>query len=391
MKYSFRLPPGNYRYTLKIFYGGELKEGENFYRYYVGGEVTWVDELDSNMANLTELNNIASELGYQTTEINYLYRSPTSGNLVKITADQHVTNMIEELPISRELELYIDGVREEEEPEEYPIILFWNCRGLNDAVKLMLRVLVSVHGPTIIFLIETRLSSAVIKELSSSLGFRNIRDSPTSRNVDDIDNCVGLAMLWKTKAKLHFLDKTSNYLDFIVNAGPNNEKWRLTGFYGHPKLKERSLEWLQNLSKNIDLPWLCFGDFNEILDHEEKRGGRKKANLKILAFKNVIKGCDLHDLPFKGRRFTWANNGIKERLDRGLVSSTWKDIFPSPGVFHCTDKTISDHLPIVIKTDGRKQKLRNIETLYAPMRRWRMCFHLLISWKMCIMIRNVSL
>lgn len=86
MKYSFRLPPGNYKYTLKNFYGGELKEGEIFYRYYVGGEVTWVDELDPNMANLTELNNIASELGYQTTEINYLYRSPTSGNIVKITS-----------------------------------------------------------------------------------------------------------------------------------------------------------------------------------------------------------------------------------------------------------------------------------------------------------------
>lgn len=151
------------------------------------------------MANLTELNNIASVLGYHTTEINYLYRSPTSENLVKITLDQHVTNMIEELPISRELELYIDGVREEEEPEEYPIILFWNFRGFNNSVKLMLRVLVSMHDPTIIFLIETCLSSAVIKEISSSLGFRNIRDSPTSRNVDDIDNCVGLVMLLKTK------------------------------------------------------------------------------------------------------------------------------------------------------------------------------------------------
>lgn len=39
MKYSFRQPPGNYKYTLKIFYGGELKEGEIFYRYYEGGEV----------------------------------------------------------------------------------------------------------------------------------------------------------------------------------------------------------------------------------------------------------------------------------------------------------------------------------------------------------------
>lgn len=157
--------------------------------------------------------------------------------------------MVEEIPVSRDLDIYFDGVRKKEESEEYPTILLWNCRGLRDPTIDMLKVIINIYGPSIIFLIETRLSSKVIKIVSSKLGFQNVWDSAVTKAAAGEDNCVGLAMLMKPTMNVTFLGKTSNYLDFVITVDSTGEKWRLTGFYGHPKLKNRSWEWLKSYQK----------------------------------------------------------------------------------------------------------------------------------------------
>ena len=66
-----------------------------------------------------------------------------------------------------------------------------------------------------------------------------------------------------------------------------------------------------------DSPWICCGDFNEILDKSEKFGGRQKMQLGIDNFRRTIDICHLHDLGFEGDDcFTWSNGSVFERLDR---------------------------------------------------------------------------
>lgn len=50
-------------------------------------------------------------------------------------------------------------------------------------------------------------------------------------------------------------------------------QWRITRFYVHPKTHRRKESWnfLDALNCQFNLPWLCFGDFNEILSMKEKR------------------------------------------------------------------------------------------------------------------------
>lgn len=59
--------------------------------------------------------------------------------------------------------------------------------------------------------------------------------------------------------------------------GPESEQelWRLTGFYGEAKreLRYQSWELLDWLSAQSSLPWLCVGDFNEVLEASEQFGG----------------------------------------------------------------------------------------------------------------------
>ena len=51
-------------------------------------------------------------------------------------------------------------------------------------------------------------------------------------------------------------------------------KWRFTGIYGEPKMEKKEETWrlLRNLHHQEKLPWVCMGDFNEILYNFEKQG-----------------------------------------------------------------------------------------------------------------------
>ena len=48
--------------------------------------------------------------------------------------------------------------------------------------------------------------------------------------------------------------------------------WRFLGFYGDPSPNKRV-----NLREVDSLPWVCGGDFNELLCMNEKVGGSKKS------------------------------------------------------------------------------------------------------------------
>lgn len=53
------------------------------------------------------------------------------------------------------------------------------------------------------------------------------------------------------------------------------KKWHFTGFYGHWETRKREESWrlLESLSHRSDLPWICIGDYNEIMCAKEKEGG----------------------------------------------------------------------------------------------------------------------
>ena len=53
--------------------------------------------------------------------------------------------------------------------------------------------------------------------------------------------------------------------------------------------------------------WLCLGDFNEIMDANEKFGGLPKSRRQMMGFRDTLLSCNLHDLGFVGPKYTWSN------------------------------------------------------------------------------------
>ncbi|KAI9105191.1 hypothetical protein K1719_022720 [Acacia pycnantha] len=61
-----------------------------------------------------------------------------------------------------------------------------------------------------------------------------------------------------------------------ASCASQNIKFLFTAVYGSPQKQYRRYIWqdLASLAKNISSPWILVGDFNAILHHNERQGGR---------------------------------------------------------------------------------------------------------------------
>ncbi|KAH9750466.1 reverse transcriptase domain-containing protein [Citrus sinensis] len=140
----------------------------------------------------------------------------------------------------------------------------------------------------------------------------------------------GLALLWSSEVTVHIQSYSKHHIDSVVYA-ENGSYWRCTGVYGHLVAGQKYHTWtlLKRLASFSSLPWLCFGDFNEILLPNEKKGGNNREIKLMYEFREAIRECDLRDMGWKGMPFTWSNKRyeaglIEERLDRFLCNKSWE-------------------------------------------------------------------
>ncbi|XP_030931655.1 uncharacterized protein LOC115957525 [Quercus lobata] len=227
----------------------------------------------------------------------------------------------------------------------------WNCRGLGrPRAVLELTEMVKKYSPSIIFLMETRSKDSTLKNLRSKLNLENVHIVPRHNTGG------GLALYWKNGTDLHIIDSSPSHIDAVVNPGVD-DAWWFTGFYGNPVTVNREHSWilLKHLCLKMDLPWLCLGDFNEIVKAEEKIGGAPHRERQMTDFRAALDFCGLCDLGYVGSPYTWCNNqfdGVVTwiRLDRGVATTAWTQLFPSFRVHHIAG-SLSDHCPLWVCLD----------------------------------------
>jgi hypothetical protein len=204
-----------------------------------------------------------------------------------------------------------------------------------------------MHNPMVLFLSETKMSASRSQELKRRLGF------PHAFGVNSDGLSGGLVMLWKDEVVLDLKTYSKYHIDMWVTEDiTNGRKWRFTGFYGVSKRSQRKESWrlLRFLRNASDLPWLCAGDFNEVLSDQEQFGGNDREEWMMEGFREVVQYCGFTDLGFSGAPFTWDNrrdgvHNIKVRLDRALADEKWLDLFGDSVVSH-VQTTVSDHCAI---------------------------------------------
>ena len=99
----------------------------------------------------------------------------------------------------------------------------------------------------------------------------------------------------------------------------------LTNVYGPPRAEQKvSFLDLLVVIKDIsdDKPWILGGDFNLIMNLEEKKGGIRNLNLASVYFNVLIDTLDLIDVRTSNGIFAWNNKKVG---DRGIAC--WLDLF----------------------------------------------------------------
>uniref|UniRef100_A0A453KYM4 Reverse transcriptase domain-containing protein n=2 Tax=Aegilops tauschii subsp. strangulata TaxID=200361 RepID=A0A453KYM4_AEGTS len=176
----------------------------------------------------------------------------------------------------------------------------------------------------------------------------------------------GLALMWKrhVNAKLHNYSRYHIDMEIVEQDG---YKWQFTGVYGEPSSDKKDNTWklLKILNQQLNLPWLCAGDFIEVLYGHEKKGGPGRSQRSMEKFRMALLECGLRDLGYSGDKYTWRNNShearfyIKERLDQAVATREWCARFPSYQVTN-GDPRHSDHRPVTISVEGTKRQSRRL-------------------------------
>jgi len=175
-------------------------------------------------------------------------------------------------------------------------LITWNCRGLGNGPAI--RGLLDVQkreAPDILFLSETKHDGKWMDWLRWKLQLPNLV------TVDSEGASGGLALFWSREVDITLKSFSKYHIDSVIK-GENDIEWRFTGIYGESKNEEKDKTWgmMHNLKDQFQMPWLCSGDFNEILFGFEKEGGQPKAESNMRKFRLALEDCDLQDLGFVG-------------------------------------------------------------------------------------------
>ncbi|RAL44518.1 hypothetical protein DM860_011795 [Cuscuta australis] len=169
--------------------------------------------------------------------------------------------------------------------------------------------------------------------------------------------CHPLGRIWvmwnKRKAHIQVVDRTAQTIHCKARELMNNEYFWITFVYAFNDQGSRLQLWesLKGYSENMKSPWCCVGDYNIILEVEDRKGGNLVSNDDIKDFKSCILDCGLEEIPWVGPYYTWSNkqgsgNRIWSRIDRALSNAMWMGKYGTKT--RILSEGISDHTPLLI-------------------------------------------
>lgn len=227
----------------------------------------------------------------------------------------------------------------------------WNCQGVGSPLTVpQLREVNNLSSPSLIFLSETKNRKPVIDRIARRLRFEN------SVVVEAMNRAGGMAMFWSRDTNILEVNTTAFTIEAKIEDSDSNCIWWFVGLYAScdPLIRREQWRVISRRKRLWGDRFLIAGDFNDILSNEEKWGGVVREERSFRNFKDFIDQNNLVDIGYDGQPWTWSNHWndegeIRQRLDRGLCSMGWFQVFEQARCQHLTTLA-SDHSMLMIDT-----------------------------------------
>jgi hypothetical protein len=173
--------------------------------------------------------------------------------------------------------------------------------------------MVRKKDPLVLFLSETKIEAKMLEVLRCKWNFIGKFVVPSR------SQSGGLALFWSKGLPVSISSYSQHHIDAVLEC-QSVDAWRFTGFYRAPTVGGKLVAWdiLRTIRPHHNLPWLCAGDFNELLSGDEKWGRLPRPEPQMIMFRKLVDDCGFMDLGFNGPPFTWWNkrNGAAKVLER---------------------------------------------------------------------------
>ena len=211
-------------------------------------------------------------------------------------------------------------------------------------------MIVKTHQPDLLFLLETMVSEANTKRIIHTLGFENFD------YMFSVNHMGGIWVLWNNiNIMANVLLKEHRAIHMLVFYNSIQKLSVISGVYAPAQLCEKEAFWTHLLELNfvIDSPWCLIGDFNELEEFPDKKGGLITQPSRLQRSPLFLTSIGASSLPIQGRSFTWEKrihgHLIYERLDRAIGRSNWSTLYPNADASH-RPFTCSNHCHVLLYT-----------------------------------------
>ncbi|XP_075078411.1 uncharacterized protein LOC142164323 [Nicotiana tabacum] len=168
------------------------------------------------------------------------------------------------------------------------------------------------------------------------------------------NSCKGrLWVIWNPKSiSFTVIESIAQIIHGQVKIVHSNKEFQFTAVYGLHTVQDRKDMWssLRNIEKQIKGAWLMMGDFNAVLEVDDRMNGREMQDHETKDFRELLEDCSLTELPTIGKSYTWTNSHVFSRIDRAIVNDQWITSMPLVQA-HVMESLFSDHSPISIEVE----------------------------------------
>lgn len=162
-------------------------------------------------------------------------------------------------------------------------ILSWNVQGLRNPRTICdMFSIVRLNKPHLIFLSES------LCHLNNFNRIKNYFPLYSCFHVPPVGRSGCLLLFWLKDNNVQIISFSSGHIDSFINY-ISYHFW-FTGFYGNLVTSQRHHSWklLQKLSNISSLPWIIWGDFNEIIYSHEKKGGNNRSEIQMMLLGKLL-------------------------------------------------------------------------------------------------------